>query len=450
MIRTNYWRLLLASKTTPSRYQSLTAIAKEQSDCYTSCCSYSSLSQQVSTKNDDEVTEASLSKRREFLQIPVHPSILRYIETIGVGIPSRKGNNTQRRMSLVDNRAKVASGTQPKFLKPPQPFGEERKPQIVGSVGVGDVIKIDNNKQSPIDALDNRDSDVTHVVDNDFLVNFPTNNSSTPEIALAGRSNVGKSTLLNSLLYGSRNNSMSTARSQRGRRRMDCPKLPKGVKANVSNRPGETRSITFYQLQSSHRRDSDNNKSNAIVETHRIRLVDLPGYGFAYASEQDSLEYQKLLTEYILFRGASLLKRLLILIDSRHGMKKADIDFLTMLQEQERIHNAVHVSPSTPKQRKNDKRLGGSNDSYRKAGIPPIQVVLTKCDLVQQADLARRVSQVRQQLANCFVREPNQLPVMLVSARYGVGNVEGGGVLQLQKELAALAQPSRSESEKTS
>lgn len=66
--------------------------------------------------------------------------------------------------------------------------------------------------------------------------------------------------------------------------------------------------------------------------------------------------------------------------------------------------------------------------------MPPIQLVLTKCDLVLQSDLARRVAQVRQQLSDSLIRQPSALPVMLVSAQ-----MEGqAGVLELQKELAAL------------
>ena len=70
--------------------------------------------------------------------------------------------------------------------------------------------------------------------------------------------------------------------------------------------------------------------------------------------------------------------------------------------------------------------------------------MLTKCDLVQQNDLARRVVLVKQQLSDLLIREPSSLPVMLVSARAGVGfnNIRRetpmGGVLELQRELAAL------------
>ena len=62
-------------------------------------------------------------------------------------------------------------------------------------------------------------------------------------------------------------------------------------------------------------------------------------------------------------------------------------------------------------------------------------MVLTKCDLVSQKDLARRVELVRRELSDCLRREPSSLPIMMVSAR----NQGQEGVLELQKELAALA-----------
>ena len=72
--------------------------------------------------------------------------------------------------------------------------------------------------------------------------------------------------------------------------------------------------------------------------------------------------------------------------------------------------------------------------------IPPIQVVLTKCDLVSQSDLARRVEMVRKQLSDSLRRQSSALPIMLVSAQ-----IEGqAGLIEVQRELAALvpaAQP---------
>lgn len=79
-----------------------------------------------------------------------------------------------------------------------------------------------------------------------------------------------------------------------------------------------------------------------------------------------------------------------------------------------------------------------------KRELPPIQIVLTKCDLVKQKDLARRAFLVRQQLSDFLIREPSSLPVMLVCALPGLGfnNVRNGkplgGILELQRELAAL------------
>jgi hypothetical protein len=114
-------------------------------------------------------------------------------------------------------------------------------------------------------------------------------------------------------------------------------------------------------------------------------------------------------------------------------MKKADRDFLENLEAT--LYSESHQQ--------------GSKQS-KTSTLPPIQLVLTKCDLVSQVDLARRAMQVKEQLADCLRREPSALPVMLVSAKPGVGfnNVRGdqalGGVLELQREIAALApQPKR-------
>jgi hypothetical protein len=63
-----------------------------------------------------------------------------------------------------------------------------------------------------------------------------------------------------------------------------------------------------------------------------ILLVDLPGYGFAFASEEKEREWQSLMKSYLWGRGKSL-KRILLLVDARHGLKKSDVDFLESMQE---------------------------------------------------------------------------------------------------------------------
>ncbi len=142
---------------------------------------------------------------------------------------------------------------------------------------------------------------------------------------------------------------------------------------------------------------------------------------------------------FILHRGA--LKRILLLIDARHGLKKADFDFLELLQDglKERIKaevNSVNKGEGESKHHRQKQK--------KRMELPPIQICLTKCDLVSQADLARRVLQVRQDFSDALRRQPSSLPIMLVSAKAGLGfnNLRNdracGGILELQRELAAL------------
>lgn len=107
-----------------------------------------------------------------------------------------------------------------------------------------------------------------------------------PEIAFAGRSNVGKSSLINGLV--------------------GMHKL-----ARASNEPGRTREVNFFDLDG------------------KARLVDLPGYGWARASKSTVKKFQDLGRDYL--RGRVTLKRVYLLIDSRHGLKSVDKEALDAL-----------------------------------------------------------------------------------------------------------------------
>jgi len=111
-----------------------------------------------------------------------------------------------------------------------------------------------------------------------------------PEIAFAGRSNVGKSSLLNALT-----NRKSIART--------------------SNTPGRTQELNFFD----------------VGNPPAIRLVDMPGYGFAEAPKDMVKRWRFLVNDYL--RGRAVLKRVLVLIDSRHGLKPVDEEIMTMLDQ---------------------------------------------------------------------------------------------------------------------
>lgn len=109
-----------------------------------------------------------------------------------------------------------------------------------------------------------------------------------PEVAFAGRSNVGKSSLINAL----------TGRN--------------GL-ARASNTPGRTQQLNFFSLG------------------ERLMLVDLPGYGFAQAPKDQVAQWTALVNAYL--KGRVVLRRTCVLVDSRHGFKESDLEAMTMLDK---------------------------------------------------------------------------------------------------------------------
>lgn len=111
------------------------------------------------------------------------------------------------------------------------------------------------------------------------------------EVAFAGRSNVGKSSLLNAL---TNRNSL----------------------ARTSNTPGRTQELNFFDVG---------------AEPLLFRLVDMPGYGYAKAPKDVVKQWRLLVNDYL--RGRAVLKRTLLLIDARHGIKDVDRDIMKMLDD---------------------------------------------------------------------------------------------------------------------
>ena len=175
-----------------------------------------------------------------------------------------------------------------------------------------------------------------------------------PEVAFAGRSNVGKSSLINALV---------------GQKHL----------ARASNEPGRTREVNFFVLED------------------RLRLVDLPGYGWARASRGVTNQFQNLARAYL--RGRPNLKRVYLLIDARHGLKSVDTEAL----------DALDLSAV----------------SY--------QIVLTKADKLKPAEVAEVVEATTKAIA----RRPAAFPRVLATS-----SEKGAGLPELRAEILAATQVS--------
>lgn len=159
-----------------------------------------------------------------------------------------------------------------------------------------------------------------------------------PEVAFAGRSNVGKSSLINGVA---------------GRKQL----------ARSSSEPGRTREVNFF------------------VADGQFRLVDLPGYGWAKAGKQVTKKFQNLGRDYL--RGRVNLKRVYLLIDARHGLKAVDAEALDALDQaavsyQIVLTKADKIKPSEASATA-EKTLKGV--SKRPAAFPRVQVTSAETGL---------------------------------------------------------------------
>jgi GTP-binding protein len=170
------------------------------------------------------------------------------------------------------------------------------------------------------------------------------------EIAFAGRSNVGKSSLLNALT---------------GRHAL----------ARTSRTPGRTQQLILFGGPPD------------------LTLVDMPGYGYAAAGKSKAVAWSKLVQEYLLARVS--LARVYLLVDSRHGLRPADEATLATLSDAAVSH----------------------------------QIVLTKCDEIDDEVLAQRVNTI----ASAIARKPAAFPELLATSARG-----GQGIEQMRAAIARL------------
>ena len=133
-------------------------------------------------------------------------------------------------------------------------------------------------------------------------------NFSLPEVCFAGRSNVGKSSLINAIL--NRKNIATT-----------------------SNKPGHTKKIFFYEIDNS------------------FALIDLPGYGYANVSKKKTKDLSSLILSYL--KESQMLIKVFVLIDSRHGPKQNDIRFLNLLNDLDLEYQFIYT--------KIDKKIKNNN-----------------------------------------------------------------------------------------
>ncbi|HMQ58418.1 MAG TPA: ribosome biogenesis GTP-binding protein YihA/YsxC [Rhizobiaceae bacterium] len=177
-----------------------------------------------------------------------------------------------------------------------------------------------------------------------------------PEIAFAGRSNVGKSSLINAL----------TAR--------------KGL-ARTSNTPGRTQELNYFVPEG---------HSGAAGDLPPMALVDMPGYGFAEAPKEKVDAWTKLVFDYL--RGRVTLKRVYLLIDARHGVKKNDAEVMDLLD---------------------------------KAAVS-YQVVLTKTDKIKAAGVPKLIEET----ASAIRKRPAAYPAIIATS-----SEKGEGVEELRAAI---------------
>lgn len=156
-----------------------------------------------------------------------------------------------------------------------------------------------------------------------------------PEIAFAGRSNVGKSSLVNALT---------------GRKTL----------ARTSNTPGRTQQLNFFNLGDV------------------LNIVDMPGYGYAKVSKTQIADWTKLIFQYL--RGRPNLRCVFVLIDARHGIKDSDLELMEMLDEAAVSYRVVLTKTDKLKTQEREKIEQQTLEALKKRAAAFPAVTLTSAE----------------------------------------------------------------------
>ena len=158
-----------------------------------------------------------------------------------------------------------------------------------------------------------------------------------PEIAFVGRSNVGKSSLLNALTF-------------------------RKSLARVSRTPGRTQQLNFFELG----------------KPPRLRLVDMPGYGFAAVSKEKTASWPTLIRDYL--RGRATLKRVFTLVDARRGVGKLDEEMFELLDKSAVSYQLVLTKRDELKVSEREPALEAARKALEKRPAAYPEVVFTSAE----------------------------------------------------------------------